>query len=271
MQENYTADELADIHSSMVLNEAQTVTHEIRDGKLYMKSPYNPELVDKINAFTPKLGKWHGKTKEWEFALDKQDTVKDLYNDIYGENGFDEVQKVVIQLDVDKATKAGAALGQANKSLWFLGKQLARTFGAGKKPKADKDVTVVSGGFTTGGSGNLPTVETDPGTVLVINDIPQDGITKLMIGLGADSGITIMDAGAASASTVGTQPAPGQIGQMIQNQMAKTQLLRAPVPPLPGAVPIWPTSRRLRTRTSHRRWQSFRAVQNCVTWSWKRC
>lgn len=228
MQEHYTAAELADIHSSMVMNEAQAVTYDIRDGKLYMKSPYNPALVERINGFTPKLGKWHGKTKEWEFPLDKQDTVKDLYNEIYGENGFAEVSKVVIKLDVDKAKKAGAALGQANKSLWFMGKQLARTFGAGKAPKADKDVSVITGGFSTGGSGNLPTVEVDPGTVLVINDVPQDGITKLMIGLGADSGIEIMDAGAVAASTVGAQPMPGQLGQLIQNQITQVRSSAAP-------------------------------------------
>lgn len=210
-----TPDEWANVHASMALHEAQVVTAEVVGSKVLVESPYNPELVARINKFQPPMGYWRAAKKRWEFPADRLDEVKALYKDVYGEDGFTEVPRTVVRVDMDKAKAAGAPFSRENKSLWFLGKQLARTFGT-KAPRTDKDVTVITGGFTNGGTGNMPTVEVEPGTVLLIDNIPQEPLFQLLAKLGPDSGFAVAGptgAGSASAApAASTAPAPAPPG-----------------------------------------------------------
>lgn len=200
MNEQFSADELADIHASMALHEAMIVKGEIVGDKVYMESPYNPDLVDRIRK--AKMGQWSGAKKRWVFPVSRLDKVKELYKEVYGEDGFSEAVKAVAEIDIDTARAAGMPIESKSKAIWFMGKQLARTFSKDKKPRVDKDVTVVSGGFTSGGSENIPEVEAQPGTVVIVNDLPMDALVPLLTAKGDSAGVKVITTSAPNGMPV---------------------------------------------------------------------
>jgi len=215
MNEQFNADELAEIYASMALHEAKTVEGEVVGERVYMKSPFNPDLVDRLRQL--KLGFWDGTNKRWVFPANRLDEVKALYKEFYGEDGFTEAVKATVEIDIDAARAAGIPINAKSKSLWFMGIQLVRTFGAGKKPRKDKSVKVLSGGFVTGGSANMPEVEVEPGTKIVVSDVPMDPLVQLLAGKGDSAGVTVVGSTApngmpAAAPTQNSTKTPSKAG-----------------------------------------------------------
>jgi hypothetical protein len=119
----------------------------------------------------------------------------------------------VVSIDVDKAKASGIPFLQENRSIWFLGKQIARTWDNKSTPKPMPDTTVIQGGFEAGGSANKATVEFLAGTKIVLNDVPEDVLDVLLDSATGAHGIEVIGSvpsavaiatGQASAATPNT-------------------------------------------------------------------
>jgi hypothetical protein len=234
--DNYRPSELAEIHSQMAMCEAQAVISEVKDGKIYMRSPYNPALVQLINNTTPKIGKWSKAIGQWIFPVDKEDEVRAIYKKVFGEDGFASTSKVIVSVDVTRAKAAGIPFEKSNKSIWFLGRQIAVTWDFKTTPKPSKGVTVVEGGFIAGGTNSKPTSDFLPNTKFVVDEVPEDLFDALLdMTTSGDHGLKVigsvpsatMQSAASANSTSSTSSSGGSATTTSPNQAQPAQSVAA--------------------------------------------
>lgn len=148
------ADELAEIHGGFALSEASGVTARVTGNKLFMKSPYNKDIVPKLGR-NGLGGKFVKATKEWSFGLNQLPDVRSLYKQTYGSAGLDGASKAEVKLDMDVYTSMDLPLddlydsGSRTTSVWVLGFRLAtlNTVESDAQPIPTDGVTVVKGNF----------------------------------------------------------------------------------------------------------------------------
>lgn len=212
MHEHLDADELATLHSSVALNESQIVKGEIVGKAIYMTSPYNPDLIDRIRTLKPRVGKWDALKKRWSFPLDRLDDIKAMFKAVYGEDGFAKSAMATVVVDLDKARTSGIEIISKGKSIWFMGKSLARTFRVDRAPRVDSDVIVHQGGFVSTGSANLPEVAAKLGTIITVSNVPLELLLKAVGSRGREMGVDIKNIdqpnGAPALSTQNVAAAP---------------------------------------------------------------
>jgi hypothetical protein len=137
----------------------------IEGGKIIVKSPYH-------ESFPPgakKLGgKWDGKVWRFDSRLERE--VRDLVIRIYGWDGTYPVRVADARVILDRLPEDW----RWDRSLWLLGRELARRPGRDAEVKLGDGVVVEAGGFpSSGGSRKYPALAWKPGTVLRVLDVPM--------------------------------------------------------------------------------------------------
>lgn len=141
------------------------VTLETRDGKIYVKSPYNPEMPSPAKRIG---GRWSA--PYWVFDARDEARVRELCIKIYGTDGSPATGDLVTVrcriFDGDWNKKTGG--------LFLAGRQVACAAGRDSGAKLGGGVVIIEGrGFTSSGSmKNWYTTGRD-GTIFEIRDVPR--------------------------------------------------------------------------------------------------
>lgn len=148
------------------------------ENKIAVTSPYNSAF---INAVKQIGGRWLADTKEWAIDADNKDLLADLLTKYYGNNPFEESEKIVVTFD---------AYDFSDNYTIRLGDLIVA-----KRNRRDSPVTlaagavVTSGSFpTSGGSRGNPSVAVDKGTIIRLSidkqfydNLPMDTKEKMDI------------------------------------------------------------------------------------------
>lgn len=135
---------------------------DTRDGKLFVVSPYNPDLPAAARGLS---GKWNGSA--WVFPEAVASDVKELYQKIYGQwpgEVADLVRVRAVCEQGDWEDKAG---------IFLLGRCVARAFNRDSGARLGEGVVVREGGFSSGGSMKHWQTQAEDGTVIELLDVPR--------------------------------------------------------------------------------------------------
>lgn len=138
-----------------------TVQITTEDGKLYLSSPYHPNLPAQARQIG---GKFHRASSSWVFDPRDEQRVRELAHAIYGTDGT-ATQFVTIRVHLDKYRNG--------PGLWVCGRELATRQGRDTPVRLGDGVIIVEGGFDgRGGSVKNPRLDPKDGTVLEVRDVP---------------------------------------------------------------------------------------------------
>lgn len=143
----------------------ETVTNK-DTGKqtLTFDSPYHPDMPPRARALG---GKWHDAHKHWHFDPRDEADVRSMARDIYGTDGTDDHGHVDVHVHLGRSRE---------QTVYGVGRQLAHRYARDSRVKLGDGVRLAAGGFPDhGGSRKSPDVESDPGTKLLVRDVP-DGL-----------------------------------------------------------------------------------------------
>ena len=135
---------------------------EKKDGKIFVESPYSPELPEAAKRLG---GKWDG--SRWVFDGRDIDRVKSLYLDLYGEDGVTKPELVTVRVTCLEDWESEYGTG-----LFLFGRMVARGFGRDSGAKLGDGVILLNGELDTGGSRKYWYTIAMEGTVLEIRDVP---------------------------------------------------------------------------------------------------
>lgn len=132
------------------------------DKQLKVASPYHKSLPTKAKQLG---GKWSG--KEWVFDVRNEDRVAQLYREVYGEYGEECGEKVTVRCECEDGCS------RFTEGFFLFGRNVASAFGRDSSVKLGKGVTVLSGGFESGGSVKNWKTIAKPNTLIEIFDVPK--------------------------------------------------------------------------------------------------
>lgn len=187
-----------------------------------VESPYCPEL----QRWAPGLQGRYEKGKGWSYGADKYDAVLGMYRNIYG---TPELPRVTIEV----SNPMRLSDQSFNKEIFIAGRKIAWIRSRDSGAKVATNVTIVSGGFASGGSISNPQIKQADKTVIRLTDIPMDKAQEME--KAHANQVKIVDAIAAShtvppetesaASSVPVQPAAPGPGKGLTDTDRQTVLL----------------------------------------------
>ena len=140
---------------------------------IYVSSPYNKELIDKVKMIG---GRWHSASKSWKFDIRDEDDVRDIYELVYGE--YDRpVQKCTVRYFIDK----GEEEYQSKGSIFMFGREIARAYGRDSGAELGRGIKLV--GCIAKSGGSVKNWSTDiyaekDGAYIEIKDVPVNMVNQ---------------------------------------------------------------------------------------------
>lgn len=132
---------------------------KFENGKMRVKSDYNPEFIEKAKCMQ---GKWNAPF--WDFPEENEEVVRNLLLSIYGEDGT-PCESVTVDIVLDDYSYGR----ELTLDTLLIASRHCRDYSV----KLSSNAIVVSGRFSgSGGSVKHPAVTHDPGTVVRVKNVP---------------------------------------------------------------------------------------------------
>lgn len=173
---------------------------ELLGDRIVATTPFHPAFPAKARALG---GRCHGASKTWVFDARDEQRVRAIVRQVYGTDDSSSAAVLTLRCQLDEATVDDRAT-----SLWFCGREIARTFGRDDRPKLGSGVVVLAGGFRSGGSRKNFGVITNPGTIVEIRDVPEAAAREIH---GECYGVALLDASGAVVAEA-THPESPDLG-----------------------------------------------------------
>jgi len=151
----------------------------LQESRLEVSSPYNPDLPSLAKDLG---GRWDPSDRVWYFDPRQEERVRALYIEVYGTDGSN-TKEVTIQKRYEERDNS------YDMAFFLAGRQIARAFSRDSGAKTCEGVTVLEGGFSSGGSRKNPTITVQTNTLIEIWDVPEAMAKKAMA---EDNSITIV-------------------------------------------------------------------------------
>lgn len=147
------------------------------DRRIVVTSPYNAQFVKRARELA---GKWNSGNKAWIFPEEMEDQVRALLMDVYGQDdrapdAMEQLRLRVKLTDYPRDMETGHHL-----EVVVAGRQVARAFSRDSGARLGQDVVVVSGGFTSGGSRNNPTIVIKDNTEIDLLRLPPTMAARMV-------------------------------------------------------------------------------------------
>jgi hypothetical protein len=201
--------------------------------ELHVESPYHPDLPRQARKLG---GDW--RKPVWVFDARNEAEVRALYRDVYGTDGSSEDKTVTVEI---KFSSEEAYCG--DKSLFFAGRQIVRIFDRDSGAKLGDGVTVLEGGFSSGGSRKNPCLTREVGTKIRIFDIVEALVDEIRSVDGVES-VSIappkpeLASAPADSEVDATALAEERLKLVARLKEIDALLAPAPAEKTDGAVPI---------------------------------
>ena len=148
------------------------ISIEQKDGKAYIRSPYNADFVRRVKLMG---GKWDADSRRWVVCSDAVDAVRKIMVEIYGESdespAFETVTLIVEFLRDVSSPSGPYCLG---------GKPLAIATGRDSGAKPGEGVAFIEGSPKSGGSAKNWYTIIPAGCVVEIYHIPKSKAVELL-------------------------------------------------------------------------------------------
>jgi hypothetical protein len=133
------------------------------EGIIKTYSPYSKRFVDFAHM---RNAKWSDSEKCWMFDPRDEFAVRSALIDIYGTDDYSSCEKVDVRVKMDEV--------KCTKSLFMLGRELARRKYRDYYVDLGEGVAVIQGGFPdSGGSARYPELNPEEGTILEVRGVPK--------------------------------------------------------------------------------------------------
>lgn len=162
--------------------------HVIEDGdKIRTLTPYNPEFVEVAHDLN---GTWDKGSRQWIFSGRDEDRVRNACIEVYGTDGDDWEDRIVVDARVDAAD-----ITENVQKLFMFGRPIVQRLYRDDPVALEEHTIVVEGGFPrTGGSRNNPRIRGRSGgggstdhVIIEVRDLPLSIVEKEMDEWGSDT------------------------------------------------------------------------------------
>ena len=148
-----------------------------KNGRISVETPYNAEFVREMKS---NIGsrKWNAESKTWNVSADDKDALLKILNDIFGYSEDQGGKTCTVENKFNKEDYADKG------AIMIAGIVIAKAYGRDSGATVADAVTVLDGGFTSGGSRANWETKVKEGTVIRVKDFPEwalDGNLKANI------------------------------------------------------------------------------------------
>lgn len=146
---------------------SRDVKIENRGDIVTVVSPFNSDFIDQAKKLG---GKWDAHMGYWYFPADMAPQVRELVIDIYGDDGTGATCTVDIEFE--------HCSWWHGKDLVFAGRPIVKAWSRDSGAKPLDGVSIIKGGFSTGGSVKNWTVRAEDGTIVRMRGVPLRAAEK---------------------------------------------------------------------------------------------
>jgi hypothetical protein len=157
--------------------------------QLLVRTPYHPAFPGRARLLE---GRWQGDA--WVFPYNREEEVRRLCLDIYGDDGTaaSTAQLVRIRVEVTVPCRGGP-FEQVGTALYLGGREIAHAFRVGARARPGEGVTFIRRAPCRAGSDEFPITSVPHGAIFEVTDMPRHAAEKLREEVGAYGKVLILD------------------------------------------------------------------------------